>query len=43
MTGYDRMVVHNATHITWEHILSGSGYVVDSVTIKQPDHGPYLP
>lgn len=39
MTGYDRMVVHNSTHITWEHVLTGGGFVVDSVTIIQPDHG----
>jgi hypothetical protein len=39
--GYDRMTVHNATHLSWEHILSGSNHVIDSVTLVQHYHGPF--
>lgn len=39
---YGRVTCHNATHLTYEHVRNTDGVVIDSWTIFQPRHGPFV-
>ena len=39
--GYGRMIAHNATHLTYEHVQNNGGDVTDTWTIVQNRHGPF--
>ena len=39
--GYGRIIAHNSTHLTYEHVQNNGGNVTDSFTIFQPKHGPF--
>eukprot|EP01065_Artemidia_motanka_P048366 TRINITY_DN776_c0_g5_i1.p1 TRINITY_DN776_c0_g5~~TRINITY_DN776_c0_g5_i1.p1 ORF type:complete len:575 (+),score=204.51 TRINITY_DN776_c0_g5_i1:93-1817(+) len=41
--GYGRLTAHNASHITYDHVLNTNGTVYDSVTVVKSKHGPYNP
>ena len=51
MQGYSKMVVHNASTIRWQQIMTDPTYfgedmygkVVDDVWITQSHHGPFSP
>ena len=39
--GFGRIVVHNATHITFSQLMAVNSSVVDTFTLKQNRHGPF--
>ena len=47
--GYSRMIVHNATHIRWQQVMTDPtffgpdqyGHVIDDTWIVQSNHGPF--
>ena len=45
MTGsggaYARIIAHNATTLTYEHVINDGGAILDTWTIVQPKHGPF--
>ena len=38
---YGRIVAHNSTHLTYEHVQNNGGEVTDVWTIVQTKHGPF--
>ena len=38
---YGRVIAHNATHMTYEHVQNVDGNVSDTWTIVQHNHGPF--
>lgn len=38
---YGRVVVHNASHLTYTHVLNADDSVFDEWTIVQPNHAPF--
>ena len=38
---YGRVIAHNATHMTYEHVQNVDGNVSDTWVIVQHSHGPF--